>query len=70
MGRILLTGLIYNIRLIIGNTGLLRKDYALLDTILPDWIKSVEEWMRKARYTGEFKSLLKDQADRATEGQK
>jgi len=47
MGRILLTGLIY-IRLIIGNTGLLRKDYALLDTILPDWIKSVEEWMRKA----------------------
>jgi hypothetical protein len=53
-----------------GNTGLLRKDYALLDKILPDRVKSVEEWMRKAQYTGEFKSLLKDQADRAAEMQK
>jgi uncharacterized protein YbjT (DUF2867 family) len=33
------------------NTGLWRKDYALLDEILPDRIKSLEERMRKAGYT-------------------
>jgi hypothetical protein len=47
-----------------GNTGLLRKDYALLDEILPDRIKSLEEWMRKVGYTGEYKSVLKDRAER------
>jgi nucleoside-diphosphate-sugar epimerase len=34
------------------NKGLIRKDYALLDRILPDRMKSVEEWMRWADYTG------------------
>jgi len=50
-----------------GNTGLLKKDYALLDEILPDRIKSLEEWMRKVGYTGEYKSVLKDRAERAVE---
>lgn len=50
-----------------GNTGLLKKDYARLDEILPDRVKSLEEWMRKAEYTGETKSVLKDQAERKAE---
>jgi hypothetical protein len=49
---------------------LLKKDYALLDKILPDRVKSLEEWMRKAEYTGESKSVLKDQTERAAERQK
>lgn len=53
-----------------GNTGLLKKDYALLDKILPDRVKSLEEWMRKTEYTGEIKSVLKDQAERVAETQK
>jgi uncharacterized protein YbjT (DUF2867 family) len=44
--------------------GLLGKDYALLDNILPDRVRSIEEWMRKVVYTGEQKSVLKDQAER------
>jgi hypothetical protein len=31
---------------------------------LPDRIKSLEEWMRKVGYTGEYKSVLKDRAER------
>jgi hypothetical protein len=53
-----------------GNTGLLRRDYARLDKILPDRVKSLEEWMRKAEYKGEYKSVLKGRAERAAERQK
>lgn len=50
-----------------GNEGLLRRDYAVLDGILPDRVKSVEEWMRKEGYTGEKREVLKDAADRVAE---
>ncbi|KAK4574439.1 hypothetical protein LTR86_001280 [Recurvomyces mirabilis] len=42
-----------------GNTGLIKKDYALLDKLLPDRVKSVQEWMVKTNYTGERVRLLK-----------
>jgi len=43
-----------------GNKGPgITRDYAQLDTILPDRVRSVEEWMRKVNYTGEKKQLLK-----------
>ncbi|KAG0652456.1 hypothetical protein D0Z07_0046 [Hyphodiscus hymeniophilus] len=37
------------------------RDYKLLDKILPDRVKTLEEWMRKSNYTaGEFKPVLVD----------
>ena len=51
-----------------GNQGLVRRDYKLLDEILPDRVKSVGEWMRKTGYTGEAKRLLKDVADSKMRG--
>lgn len=42
------------------------KNYDILDHILPDRVKSVEEWMRLTGYTGERKSVLKDYRDAAT----
>lgn len=42
------------------NQGVIRRDYELLDEILPTRIKSVEEWMRKTEYTGLPKPVLKD----------
>lgn len=50
-----------------GNTGIIRRDYDMLDTILPDRVKSVEEWMRKVNYTGEKKALLKSYNDQLEE---
>jgi len=41
-----------------SGTGIVR-DYSALDNILPDRVRSVEEWMRKVNYTGEKKALLK-----------
>ena len=49
-----------------GNKGIVQRDYDLLDKILPDRIRSVEEWMRKVGFTGEKKSVLKGQEDRAS----
>ena len=43
-----------------GNKGLLKADYALLNRILPDRVKSVKEWMEKVGYTGERRSVLKN----------
>lgn len=47
-----------------GNTGLTRRDYALLDHILPDRVRSAREWMERSKYTGEYtgeySALLKD----------
>jgi hypothetical protein len=35
----------------------------LADEIFPDRCKSVEDWMRKYNYDGEFKATLKSQED-------
>lgn len=40
------------------NVGLIQRDYASLDEILPGRVNSVEAWMRKANYTGERLSTL------------
>ena len=42
-----------------GNKGLIRRDYELLERILPDRVSSVEEWMRKTGYSGQRVELLK-----------
>jgi uncharacterized protein YbjT (DUF2867 family) len=42
-----------------GNKGLIKKDYEALDNILPDRVRSVQEWMEKVNYTGEQKKVLK-----------
>jgi uncharacterized protein YbjT (DUF2867 family) len=36
------------------------RDYVMLDRILPDRIRSVEEWMRQDGYNGEGKSILRN----------
>ena len=46
-----------------GNVGLIRTDYALLDRILPDRVRTVAEWMRKVGYEGERWSILKSRVD-------
>lgn len=35
-----------------GNTGVIRRDYALLDRIYPGRIRSVEEWLRRENEKG------------------
>lgn len=47
---------------------LTKRDYQLLDTILPTRVKSVKEWMRRTGYNGKPRSLLKDYRDRAAKG--
>lgn len=42
-----------------GNTGLIQRDYELLDTIHPERIRSLKQWMEKVGYTGEYKPVLK-----------
>lgn len=44
---------------------LVKRDYALLDEILPTRAKTVKEWMILTGYTGEKSSVLKDYRDRA-----
>lgn len=39
------------------------RDYALLDEILPTRVKSVGEWMKLTKYSGERGSVLKDYRD-------
>ncbi|KAH6952108.1 hypothetical protein DER45DRAFT_605969 [Fusarium avenaceum] len=41
------------------NKGLIQRDFVFMDRIVPDRVKSVEEWMRKVGYTGEKQALLK-----------
>jgi hypothetical protein len=41
-----------------GNEGLIKRDYALLDTILPDRVRSAEEWFRKVNYEATRKQLF------------
>ncbi|KAI5456982.1 NmrA family protein [Mariannaea sp. PMI_226] len=42
---------------------LTKRDYDLLDEILPNRVKSVQEWMEKTGYTGKPSSVLKDYRD-------
>lgn len=42
-----------------GNKGIIQRDYEALDRILPGRVRSVEEWMKKVEYTGEYKRMLK-----------
>ncbi|CAI7639190.1 unnamed protein product [Penicillium pancosmium] len=44
---------------------LTKRNYQLLDTILPTRVKSVKEWMGKTGYSGKYASLLKDRRDEA-----
>jgi hypothetical protein len=44
---------------------LTKRDYKLLDEILPTRVKSVREWMEKTGYTGQPTSVLKDYRDQA-----
>ncbi|KAF2812086.1 NAD(P)-binding protein [Mytilinidion resinicola] len=44
---------------------LVKTDYALLDGILPDRVKSLGEWMRLTGYNGGHKAILKDTTDNA-----
>jgi nucleoside-diphosphate-sugar epimerase len=46
----------------VGNKGVITRDYEMLDRILPDRVKSVEEWMTLEGYNGEAKSILQPQA--------
>lgn len=41
-----------------GNEGLIRRDYAFLDEILPDRVRSAEDWFRKVNYQGTKKQLF------------
>lgn len=51
------------------NKGLIERDYAFLDRILPDRVKSAEEWMRKAHYDGTERAVIKSR-ERVSSGQK
>jgi hypothetical protein len=39
---------------------IIKRDYKLLDEILPDRIRTVEEWMRLKKYNGSHKVLFQD----------
>ncbi|KAI1609569.1 hypothetical protein EDD36DRAFT_75156 [Exophiala viscosa] len=43
------------------NRGLIQRDYAFLDRILPDRVKSVEDWMRKVDYDGTHRPVFKSE---------
>lgn len=43
-----------------GNKGIIKRDYDSLDKIFPQRVRSVEQWMRKANYTGEMRPVLKN----------
>ena len=42
-----------------GNQGILKRDYEFLDRILPDRVKSVEEWMKIVGFDGSERKMLK-----------
>lgn len=46
-----------------NNKGVIRRNYAFLDEILPSRVKSVGEWMKKVGYTGDQLVVLKDWQD-------
>lgn len=46
------------------NKGVVRRDYHMLDAVLPERVKSLEEWMRKVEYDGEKREVLKGFSER------
>lgn len=42
-----------------GNTGLWSRDYKLLDDIMPNRIRTLEQWMRSVNYDGKPNPVLK-----------
>ena len=50
------------------NRGLARVDYALLDKILPDRKKTLEEFMKETGYNGEFKRILRMRLSKVQNG--
>lgn len=42
-----------------GNTGCWKRDYDLLDEIFPNRIRTIEGWMRRVKYDGNPKKILK-----------
>jgi hypothetical protein len=42
-----------------GNTGLWSRDYEMLDDIMPDRIRTLEQWMRAVNYDGSINPVLK-----------
>jgi nucleoside-diphosphate-sugar epimerase len=48
------------------NKGLIQRDYAFLDEIVPDRVKSLAEWMDKVKYTGEKEEVLRLQTSTNT----
>lgn len=49
------------------NQGIVQRDYVMLDAVLPERVKTLEEWMRKVSYDGERKEVLKQLNDRLAE---
>jgi hypothetical protein len=45
---------------------LAKREYALLDELLPGRVKSAKEWMVETGYAGAYKPVLKDVRDRAS----
>jgi hypothetical protein len=46
-----------------GNKGLIKRDYAFLDRILPGRDRTMEGWMKRTGYTGQQKWILKSSPD-------
>ena len=42
---------------------LVTRDYERLDRILPDRVRTLEEWMRKTKYDAQPRPVLKDLTD-------
>lgn len=42
-----------------GNTGLIKRDYELLDKIHPERVRSLKQWMEKVDYKGEKRDVIK-----------
>jgi hypothetical protein len=42
-----------------GNTGLIQRDYELLDKIHPGRVRGLKQWMEKVSYTGEYRPVVK-----------
>lgn len=49
-----------------GKNGLIQRDYEFLDSIVPDRVKSLSEWLEKVHYTGEKSEVLKLQESTKT----
>jgi len=50
-----------------GKNPVIARNYDLLDKILPNRLRSIDEWMEKVGYNGNSKVLLKDREDKNAE---